>query len=242
MASSPRPTSSTTSLWWLFVVALAPTLLSSVLLPGCSGPARIGARGDAPSGVRAYIIALRANNPRNAYDMLATKTRQQLSYQEFKEAWREHQRERLDQANALEEGLRGVPQLSEHATLRFSTGKTVGLVRERGQWRFDSGLVSQRTASQPIDAIRILAAALSGRQYDELMSILTARRRNGIAHQIDALSTSLLENLDGEIALIGPSRAELTWDTESLRYKIVLRKEAGEWRIDDLHIRPKSNE
>ncbi len=241
MAFSPRSTSSITHPW-RFVVGLVPLLLSGVLFFGCSGPARVGARGNAPSGVRAYIVALRADDPRNAYDMLAKKTRKQLSYQEFKKTWREHQRERLDQANALEEGLRGVPQLSEHATLSFSMGKTVGLVRERGQWKLDSGLVSQRIASQPIDAIRILAAALSGRHYDELMSILTARRRNGIARQINALSTSLLENLDGEIALIGPSRAELTWDTESLRYKIVLRKEAGEWRVDDLHIRPKNND
>ena len=36
----------------------------------------------------------------------------------------------------------------------------------------------------------------------------------------------------------GPDRAELRWDENGIRYRIVLRKEDGEWRIDDIYIRP----
>jgi hypothetical protein len=33
-------------------------------------------------------------------------------------------------------------------------------------------------------------------------------------------------------------RAELRWDENGIRYRIVLRKEDDEWRIDDIYVRP----
>ena len=37
---------------------------------------------------------------------------------------------------------------------------------------------------------------------------------------------------------VGPDRAELRWDENGIRYRIVLRKEDEEWRVDDIFIRP----
>ena len=34
-------------------------------------------------------------------------------------------------------------------------------------------------------------------------------------------------------------RAELRWDENGIQYRIVLRKEDDEWRVDDIYIRPK---
>ena len=224
--------------WWkAYLVAMVAIATAAA----CGGPSRVGSTGDAQSGVRAYILALRSDDPRQAYNMLSDQTRKEVSYEQFEVSWRAHKGERLDQANSLEEGLRGAPNIDEQARVRFGEGNTVGLIRERGQWKLKSGLVSRTVANQPRDAVRILAAALSSRDFDALMRVLTNRRRNGIARQLDGLSTSLLENLNDEIALIGPDRAELTWDTETMRYKVVLRKEGTEWRVDDLHIRPKTD-
>ena len=48
----------------------------------------------------------------------------------------------------------------------------------------------------------------------------------------------LSRRIDDKIDEIGSDRAELRWDENGIQYRIVLRKEDGEWRIDDIHIRP----
>ena len=40
----------------------------------------------------------------------------------------------------------------------------------------------------------------------------------------------------------GTDRAELRWDENGIRYRIVLRKEDDEWRVDDIYIRPAPKE
>jgi hypothetical protein len=37
--------------------------------------------------------------------------------------------------------------------------------------------------------------------------------------------------------MLGKDRAELHWEDEEFRYKIVLRREGDEWRVDDVFIR-----
>jgi hypothetical protein len=213
-------------------------VVAAVLLVACSG-AGIGGQQPAESGVRTYIKALRSDNPRAAYEMFTSATRRQLSYAEFQVIWREHKGERLEQAKSLEEGLKEGSDLGETARVRYSDGKTVNMSRESGDWKLESGLVARGHASRPIDAVRILAESVAARDFDALMRILTARRRNGISREVDEFTSSLIESLDHEVSQIGPDRAELIWETDSARYKIVLRKEADEWRVDDLHIRPK---
>jgi len=214
------------------------TLAAITVTTACSGPSGATSR-DASGGVRAYVAALRADDASQAYAMLTEQTKRELTYEQFEAVWKEHKAERIEQAKALEEGLRGEPDLGERAQIRYGEGKTVSMVREGGAWKLESGLVSRVHASRPEDAVRILAEALATRDFDSLMSVLTSRRRNGISSQVDALSSSLLEHLGDDVNLIGPDRAELTWETESTRYKVVLRKEGREWRVDDFHIRSK---
>ena len=215
---------------WLIPIA--------VLLVACSG-AGIGGSKPAESGVRSYIKALRSDNPRTAYEMLDAETRKQIAFAEFEVIWRDHKGERLDQAQALEEGLKEGRDLGETARIRYTDGKTVNMTRESGAWKLESGLVARGHASRPIDAVRMLAEAVASRDFDALMRILTNRRRNGISDQVVSLSTSLLDHLGDDVNLIGPDRAELTWETESTRFKLVLRKEGREWRVDDFHLRSK---
>lgn len=216
-------------------------LVILAVVAGCGGAASLGSAPSAADGVRAYVEALRSDDPRRAYSLLTDEARESISYEEFEIAWRRSEGERLAQAKTLEEGLRGSPDMDERAQVRFSDSKTVSLIREDGSWRLEAGLVARAHASRPVDAVRILAEALAGRDYHALMGILTSRRRNGIAREVDRFTTSLIEHLGDEVSVIGPDRAELTWETDTTRYKVVLRKEGQEWRVDDVHIRPKES-
>ena len=55
-------------------------------------------------------------------------------------------------------------------------------------------------------------------------------------HQVDAFTDSLIRNLEAPIHFIGKRGAELRWEDGDKRYRVVLRKEGDEWRIDDVHI------
>jgi len=73
------------------------------------------------------------------------------------------------------------------------------------------------------------------------MQVLTARRREGIGRQVDEFAVSLARHLADpkhKIAFIGKDRAELQWDDDGMQYKVVLRLEGDEWRVDDVHLHP----
>jgi hypothetical protein len=209
------------------------------LLAGCVSR---GSESPAADGVKVYLKALRQNEPKAAYRMLSEDTRKELSFKEFELLWKESRAERQLQARALEEGLQGNDDLGERAQIKFRDGKTASLQRERGKWRLEAALLSQSHAGSPRDAVRIFAEALQGRDYDGVMRILTSRRRDGIAKQLDGFTTSLLDHLSHEISKVSKDRAELSWDDRENRYKLVLYREGDEWRIDDVHIRPAPEE
>ena len=205
---------------------------------GCG--ARPGAARTLPAerGVKRLVAALRADDPRGAYDLLAEDTRETISFEEFALQWKQSAAERARQASELEEGLQGNPNLGERAKLVYPDGKSVHLMREGGRWRLESAMVSQTRAGRPRDAIRIFAEALGARNVDNLLRILTSRRRDALESQLEAFGAGLQKRVDGKIAEIGSDRAELRWDEAGMRYKVVLRKEGEEWRVDDIDIRP----
>jgi len=209
--------------------------LVAVMLGAC---ASAGGRGTpAGQGVRALVVALRADDPRAAYDLLSSDVRRQVSYDDFALQWKQSAAERTWQARALEEGLRGDPDVGERAAVFYADGKSVQLEREGDTWRLESALVSRVRASRPRDAIRQLAEALRSRDLAGALRVLTARRRDGLARQIEGFVAGISRRIDDKIEEIGTDRAELRWDENGIRYRIVLRKEDGEWRIDDIHVR-----
>src|SRR5690606_18851350 len=111
----------------------------------------------AASGVRAYLEALKRDDPQAAYRLLSEEAKQAVTYEEFASRWQRSQTERAYQVRALEEGLRGDEDLGERASVRYRDGKTVGLSREGGNWRLEPGLVSNTHAGGARDAIKILA-------------------------------------------------------------------------------------
>lgn len=201
----------------------------------CGGPA--GPSSPAADGVRAYVNALKGNDAREAYALLSSDVRKKLSYDEFALEWKQSQPERQWQAKVLEDSLKGNPDVGERALISFSDGKLVQLEREGKTWRLESELVSRSRAKRPRDAIRIFADAVAARDVGAALNILTARRREGIAKQVEGFIAGLAKHANGPLDELR-DRAELRWDENGIRYRIVLRKEDDEWRVDDIYIRP----
>jgi len=206
------------------------------MIAACGGPA--GPSTPASTGVRAYVAALRSNDARDAYRLLSSSTRKQLSYDEFALQWKQSAQERAWQAKVLEESLKGNPDVGERAQISFSDGKIVQLEREGKAWRLESELVSRSRAKKPRDAIRVFADALAARDLNALMRVLTQRRREGLTKQVSGFVSGIGKRINERIDVFGNDRAEMRWDENGIRYRIVLRKEDDEWRIDDIYIRP----
>ena len=69
------------------------------------------------------------------------------------------------------------------------------------------------------------------------LNMLTQRRRDGLQKQVEGFIAGLGKHINGSLETLG-DRAELRWDENGIRYRIVLRKEEDEWRVDDIYIRP----
>lgn len=203
---------------------------------GC-GPA-IGKAPPAQEGVAALVDALQADDPRAAYALLAKETRKKVSYEEFAVQWKATEAERAWQAKLLAAELAGQPDVGERAIVTYPDGKSVALEREDRRWRLEAALVSRVRAAKPRDAIRMFADALRRNDLEGILRTLTMRRREGLARQVGGFLAGLDRKVDGKLEEIGNERAELRWDENGVRFRIVLRREDDEWRIDDIHIHP----
>ena len=223
-----------------FARRLAPAALAMALLGAMTSCAHRGGEPKTPAvtGVRAWVDALRADDPRRAYDLLADDTREHISFDQFASQWKSSAAERAWQAAALDKSLTGAPDVGEHASVTLGDGKVVQLDRDGAAWRIDSPLVTRAHASRPRDAIRLFADAIAARDLTALLGTLTARRRDGLGQQLDGFLKGIAKRTGDPIDEFGSDRAELRWDEGGIRYRLVLRKEDGDWRIDDINIKP----
>jgi hypothetical protein len=214
----------------LLLAALATTTAACGSVIGKAPPAQ--------DGVAALVKALEADDPRAAYNLLARDTRRKVSFEEFAVKWKASRAERAWQAKLLAAELQGHPDVGERAIVTYPDGKSVTLEREAGRWRLEAALVSRVRAAKPRDAIRMFADALRHNDLEGVLRTLTMRRREGLARQIGGFLAGIDRKVDGKLEEIGTDRAELRWDENGVRFRIVLRREDDEWRIDDIHIHP----
>lgn len=204
--------------------------------------AAAGPSSPAAEGVRGYVQALRSNDPRDAYQLLSSDARKKISFDEFALQWKQGEKERAWQARVLEESLRGNPDVGERALITFSDGKLVQLEREGKTWRLESELVSRSRARQPRDAVRLFAEAIASRDITGVLNVLTQRHRDSLTRQVEGFVASIGKRINDRIDQFGNDRAELRWDENGIRYRIVLHKQGDEWRVDDIYIRPAPKE
>ena len=207
-----------------------------VAVAACGGPR--GPSTPAAIGVRAYVDALKSNDPRDAYGLLSAATRHKTSFDEFALQWKQSEKERQWQAKVLEDSLKGNPDVGERALISYSDGKLVQLEREGKTWRLESELVSRSRAKHPRDAIRLFADAIAARDIAGILGVLSHRRQEGLSKQVEGFVAGISKRINDKIDEFGGDRAELRWDENGIRYRIVLRKERDEWRVDDISIRP----
>ncbi len=222
--------------------------------------AACGVRGPSPavSTIEQYLDALRSGRPRDAYDLLSDTTRRTLSFDEFARQWKHTQAERSWQIEALETGIKGNPNTRELARMAYTGGNVMYLQREGNAWRLETDLASAVHAKRPRDVIERFANAIARRDIAAALDLLTRRRREAMAKQVEGFLSGLGEQIDNpgfagvrstpdsgvrrridsRLDHFGLDRAELRWDDRNFRYRIMLRKEAGDWRIDDIYIRP----
>ena len=93
-----------------------------------------------------------------------------------------------------------------------------------------------------INACGPYADAVNARDVNGALDVLTQRRRDGLMKQVQGFITGLAKHQHDRLDPESADRAELRWDENGIRYRIVLRKENDEWRIDDIYIRPAPKE
>lgn len=225
------------AMWPRTLLVVTVTLASA----GCGGDPAKRPVPPASEGATEFAAALRSDDPEPAYELLSDELKQKISFEEFASQWQKTGPERIARATTLEEEMQSDIGFDEQARMVYPDGKTVYLSREGNFWRVDAAMVSRYHAGRPHDAISIFAQALADRDYEALLRILTERRRDGIGKQVDSFLKSLLEHLaspDNALELVGKDRAEMRWDDGTKRYKLILRREGEEWRIDDIQLQP----
>jgi hypothetical protein len=224
---------------WLYffgtLLSCAVRALLVVVLAACGGGVTST---PAANGVRDYVHALRSNDPHEAYALMSADARKEISFDQFSLQWKQSPAERAWQAKVLEESLKGNPDVGERALVSFSDGKLVELEREGKTWRLESELIGRSRAKDPHDAIRLFADAVSARDVSGALDVLTERRRDGLMKQVQGFITGLAKHQHDRLDPQNDKHAELRWDENGVRYRIVLKKDNDEWRIDDIYIRP----
>jgi ketosteroid isomerase-like protein len=98
--------------------------------------------------------------------------------------------------------------------------------------------VSRTKATRPRDAMHAFAEAIAQRDVTRILAVLTQPRREGLQHQIEGFVNGIGKHVNDKMEEVG-RRAELNWEDAGISYRIVLKKEDdGEWRVDDIYIRP----
>jgi hypothetical protein len=208
-----------------------PFLAVLLLAAACSGAPRAVAVTEPGETLAAWRQAIERDDPRAGYALLSPRVRKGLSFVEFERQWKESAAERKRQAGALAATPTGVEAVAE---VTLADGKKTRLSRDKAFWRLETPLVSASRASTPQEALRLFAAALEDRSFPAVMRLFTSTRRDGLDAELDAFVAGLRGNVGREIIITGGDRAIIEWREGQKVYKLVLKKENGEWRIDDL--------
>ena len=209
------------------------TLLVLLGLAACHGAAAGTATTDPAETVRAWRAAVEKNDPHAAYDLLSPRVRKELTYTEFERQWKATGDERSRQAAAMSATPAEDGEVGAAAEVALEDGKKTRLVREKKLWRMEQPLLTSSRASTPQEAMRLFATALEDRNFYAVMRLLTSTRKDGMGAFLDGFIAGLRSNVGREIT-INNDRAVIEWKEGAKTWKITLKKEDGEWRVDDV--------
>jgi hypothetical protein len=209
--------------------ALLPTLYTLVAAACGSGAM---SRDASTATARAWVRALGANEPDDAYALLSDEVRRRTRFEDFARRWRETPVERARQAQALSTALGAGATLGERARVELSASSAMTLVREDGGWKLDAPLLPAARAHTPEEALKLLAEALDERSVNSVLRLLTVERQEAVRQLLDDFAAGLRAHLGDSIEVTN-DRATLVWSDGTRRWRVVLKREQGTWRVDD---------
>ena len=208
--------------WWLPLVAFA---------TACAGASQ-GPRSPETALAR-WQTAIAADAPADAYALLSSGVRRGLPYEQFHTRWQSSHEERQVQAR----DLGGAEPVVQHAHLLLPGTDVVDLVRNGGGWRLSRALVSSRSPRTPEDAVRELARRLERDGLGSWAELATDCVREAQQARLERLVVGLSAHAS-ETVTLSETRAVLAWRDDQDRFRVKLRRQGSDWRIEDVLLPP----
>jgi hypothetical protein len=170
---------------------------------------------------------LRAGDGDALYALLHPELRQTLPPEAFRERFA------LCRAETAEVGreLDTASDVHARATVHLASGEPITLVLEHGAWRIASGVFDSTSLATPQEAVVELRNAWARRNLPGLLRLLARERRAELVATLEAMLEGSADLANLQVVIEGEeARVRLSGGAG----EIVLRKEAGKWRLWDL--------
>ncbi len=175
-----------------------------------------------------YADAAARGDADTIYELLDEEARRALTREDVRRLVADQRKELADQAKAIRS--KDV-QVKASASIRYSDGEDAILdLGDDGRFRVASADALPAGARTPVQALDKLRQVLARRSYAGLMRVLSSHTRSAMENDL----RSLVEGLENPEEL----EVQQTGETATVRvpggHLILLRREAGTWRIDDI--------
>ena len=188
----------------------------------CSGPMLPDPR----SVAREYAEAAKKNDARAVYALLTEDARTTYGVAGTERLLHDARKEIVDNANAMASSRATVRATAE---VRYVDGESAVLAIEHGHYRISAAAGLPTAARTPSQALGELRGALSRRSYPALVRLLSNDTRAAVEGDLRSLVTGL-ERPDALPVKIHGETAEVEIPGG---HKVLLKREAGVWRIQD---------
>lgn len=177
--------------------------------------------------VERYLKTIDAQDSAGMYALMSPERRQGVSAEQFQQRVTDTRAELAESARRIRDT--GAPAEGS-AVVTLRDGETVRLVLEDGQWRIAAGLLDAAALRTPVEAVESLRRVLMRRDLAGLLMLLTREERTGWEAAFGRIIESTADPLDWETEIRGDEATVRTTGGGV----IVLRRESGRWRVQDI--------
>jgi hypothetical protein len=175
---------------------------------------------------REYAAAAQKNDARAVYALLTDDARATYGLAGTQRLLADARKEIADNANTMASARATVRASAE---VRYVDGESAVLAVEHGHYRISAAAGLPSAARTPSQALGELRGALSRRSYSALVRLLSNETRTAVEGDVRSLVTGL-ERPDALPVKIHGETAEVEIPGG---HKVLLKREAGVWRIHD---------
>lgn len=217
----------------------APTLTLALL---CAGLVWTGLTACAPNlpqqVVAQYGQALKADNPRDAYELLAPELRARVSFEDFADDWKQRRKALHNVRDELTDAVTQPARVQ--AKVAYSDYDTLQMRLTEDGWRITGGVLDIASQDTPRRALISFVRAMEARRYDRLMRFVPERYAQHMdvemlkadferrSDEIDTLVAELKANLDNPI-IERDDRATMNYGPR----RVTFVREDDVWKIAD---------